>query len=101
MKSAAYVMFEPQASIVRQFVLDRSRYVLQEDSGIPFRYFDPSVWAFQFYGTYSGPISSFKRDYQADLARVFKTGRDIKPLPFGIGYHFQVDTANLLFATRK
>ena len=101
MKSASYMMFDPQASMVRQFVLDQSRYVLQEDSGIPFRYFDPSVWALQFYGTYSGPISTFKVDYQADLAKIYKTGRDIKPLPFGIGYHFQVDTANLLFATRK
>lgn len=101
MKSAAYVMFDRQASIVRQFVLDQSRYVLQEDSGIPFRYFDPSVWTLQFYGTYSEPLSTFEDDYQADLAKIYKTGRDIKPLPFGIGYRFQVDTANLLFATRK
>ncbi len=101
MKSASYVMFDPQVSIARQFVLDQSRYVLQEDSGIPFRYFDPSVWALQFYGTYSEPISIFKHDYQADLARIYQTGRDIKPLPFGIGYHFQVDTANLLLATKK
>jgi hypothetical protein len=101
MKSAAYVMFDPQASIARRFVLDQSRYVLQEDSGIPFRYFDPSVWALQLYGTYGKPISAFKHDYQADLAGIYETGRDIKPLPFGIGYHFQVDTANLLFATRK
>jgi hypothetical protein len=101
MKSAAYVMFDRQASTARQFVLDQSRYVLQEDSGIPFRYFDPSVWSLQFYGTYSKPISIFKNDYQADLARIYGTGRDIKPLPFGIGYRFQVDTANLLFATRK
>ncbi len=101
MKSAAYMMFDRQTSAARQFVLDQSRYVLQEDSGIPFSYFDPSVWAFQFYGTYSKPISIFKNDYQADLARIYKTCGDIKPLPFGIGYRFQVDTANLLFATRK
>ena len=101
MKSGPYVMFDRQASTARQFVLDQSRYVLQEDSGIPFRYFDPSVWALQFYGTYSKPISIFKNYYQADLARIYKTGKDIKPLPFGIGYHFQVDTANLLFAIRK
>jgi len=101
MKSASYVMFEPKASMVRKFVLDQSSYVLQEDSGIPLNYFDPSVWALQFYGTYSGPLSTFKEDYQADLAKIYQTGRDIKPLPFGIGYRFQVDTANLLFATRK
>ena len=101
MKSAAYVMFERQSSIMRQFVLDQSCYVLQEDSGIPVRYFDPSSWALQFYGTYRKPISSFKEYYQEDLARIYKTGRDVKPLPFGIGYHFLVDTANLLLASRK
>ncbi len=101
MKSASYVMHDPKASIVRQFVLDQTRYVLQEDSGIPFKYFDPSAWVLQFYGIYSEPKSIFKQYYQADLAKIFETGRDIKPLPFGIGYHFQVDTANLMFAIRK
>ena len=85
MKSASWVMFDPQASIARQFVLDQSRCVLQEDSGIPFRYFDPSVWALQFYGTYSEPKWISKHYYQADLAKIYQTGRNIKPLPFGIG----------------
>ena len=101
MKSASYVMFDPQVSVIREFVLDQSHYVLQEDSGIPFKYFDPSVWMLQFYGTYTKPISMFKYTYQPDLARTYETGRDIKPLPFGIGYHYEVNKANLLLATKK
>jgi hypothetical protein len=101
MKSASYVMFDPDVSNARQFVFDQSRYILQEDSGIPLKYFDPSVWALQFYGTYREPISLFQHDYQADLAKIHENSRDIKPLPFGIGYHFQAGTANLLLATRK
>ncbi len=101
MKSASYVMFNPQVSAARQFVLDQSRYVLQEDSGIPFKYFDHSLWTLKFFGTYCEPISIFKNVYQADLAKIYETRRDIKALPFGIGYHYQVDTANLLLATRK
>ncbi len=101
MKSASYAMFDPHFSEVSQFVLDQSRYILQEDSGIPFRYFDPSVWALQFYGAYRSPISIFKQDYQEDLAGRYESRKDIKPLPFGIGYHYQVGTSNLLFATRK
>jgi len=101
MKSASYVMFDPQVSIARQFVLDQSRYILQEDSGIPFRYFDPSVWTLQFYGTYTEPISIFRKDYQEDLAGIYAAGSGIKPLPFGIGYHYKVNTANLLFPTKK
>ena len=101
MKSASYVMFDPSASMIREFVLDQSRYVLQEDSGIPFKYFDPSVWSQQFFGTYSKPISMFKHYHQADLARMYEAGRDVKPLPFGIGYQYKVKTANLLLATKK
>jgi hypothetical protein len=100
-KSASYVMFNPEASAVRGFVLDQSRYVLQEDSGIPLRYFDPSVWTLQFYGAYTEPISIFKYDLQADLAQIYGAGVNIKPLPFGIGYHFQAGTSNLMLATRK
>jgi hypothetical protein len=101
MKSASYVMFDPRLGAARDFVLDQSRYVLQEDSGIPFRYFDPSVWALQFYGTYAKPISIFKEDYQADLAESYQAGRNIRRLPFGIGYHFRPGTANLLLASKK
>jgi hypothetical protein len=101
MKSASYVMFDPHVSFARQFVLDQSRYILQEDSGIPFKYFDPSVWTLQFYGAYTPPISMFRNDYQAELAGVYATGSGVKPLPFGIGYHYKVNTANLLFATKK
>lgn len=101
MKSASFVMFDPQASIVRQFVLDQSRFILQEDSGIPYKYFDPAVWALQFYGTYKEPIPIFKHHIQADLAAVYGTAKDLKPLPFGMGYHYQAGTANLMLAKKK
>ena len=74
-------MFERRASISRQFILAQSLHVLREDSGIPVRYFDPSIRGFEFYGTYRKPISSFKDNYQADPARIYATGWDIKPLP--------------------
>jgi hypothetical protein len=101
MKSASYVMFDPAVSAARQFVLDQSPYILQEDSGIPFKYFDPAVWDLQFFGSYAGPPSFFKNRFQEDLARIFQTGKDVKPLPFGIGYHFRLNTSNLMFAARK
>ena len=41
-KAASYLMFKPHFSAVRQFILDQSLYVLQGDSGIPLRYFDPA-----------------------------------------------------------
>jgi hypothetical protein len=101
MKSASYVMFDPAVSAAKQFVLDQSPYILQEDSGIPFRYFDPAIWDLRFFGAYTGPPSFFKNRFQEDLAKIFQTGKDIKRLPFGIGYHFRLNTSNLMFAARK
>ena len=83
MKSAAYVMFERRASIARQFVLDQSRYILQEDSGIPFRYFDPSFWALQFYGTYSKPISFSKMNTRRILPEYTRPAGTSNPCPSG------------------
>ncbi len=58
MKSDSYVMFDPHTSLARQFVLDQSRYVLQDDSGIPFKYFAPSLWNLRLYGAYKKPIKA-------------------------------------------
>jgi hypothetical protein len=102
MKSASFVMVDPHASAIRQFALDQSRYILQEDSGIPYKYFDRTLWNLRFYGVYKKPIIPlFKQDYQKDLAEAYKSGKDIKPLPFGIGYHFRLGDSNLMWATRK
>jgi hypothetical protein len=100
-KAASYLMFKPHFSAIRQFILDQSQYVLQGDSGIPLRFFDPADWDLRFYGTYSCPIALFSNCYQADMANRYKRGQDIQPLPFGIDYHHRTRTSNLMFAAKK
>jgi hypothetical protein len=103
-KSASYVMFDPKVSAARQFILDQSRYIVQEDSGIPLKYFEPSLWSLRFHGNYVRPISAFSRNYQEPLASIYKADKKtkkIKPLPFGFGYYFKPGEANLMFADRK
>ena len=101
MKSASYVMFDTQVSTARQFVLDQSRYIVQEDSGIPLKYFEPSIWSLRFYGRYVKPISAFSQDYQEALASIYKANKKIKPLPFGFGYYYNPGEANLMVAERR
>jgi hypothetical protein len=101
MKSASFVMFDPHVSAARQFVLEQSHYILQEDSGIPVNYFDPALWDLEFFGVYTDPIPIFRQDYQEELAKIYRSGKNIKPLPFGIGYHFEAGKANLMFAEKK
>ena len=100
-KAASYLMYKPYFSGIRQFILDQSQYVLQGDSGIPLKYFDPAGWDLRFYGTYAGPIALFSNCYQADMATRYKRGQDIQPLPFGIGYRHRARTSNLMFASKK
>jgi hypothetical protein len=100
-KAASYLMHKPYFSAIRQFILDQSTEVLQGDSGIPLRHFDPAVWNLKFYGTYAGPIALFRNCYQTDMADRYKGGQDIQPLPFGIGYRHRARTSNLMFATKK
>jgi hypothetical protein len=100
-KAASYLMFKPHFSAIRQFILDQSLYVLQGDSGIPLRYFDPEGWDLRFYGTYSCPIALFSNCHQVDMANRYRRGQDIQPLPFGIGYRHRARTSNLMFASKK
>ena len=100
-KAASYLMYKPHFSGIRQFILDQSLYVLQGDSGIPLRYFDPAGWDLRFYGTYAGPIALFSNCYQADMANRYRRGQDIQPLPFGIDYRHRARTSNLMFASKK
>jgi hypothetical protein len=100
-KAASYLMHKPYFSAVRQFILDESSYVLQSDSAIPVQYFNPATWNLQFYGCYKGPIELFYDRYQPELAEIYQTSQDIRPLPFGICYHHRPRTANLMFATKK
>jgi hypothetical protein len=100
-KSASYVMFDIKTSTARQFMLDHSRYIVQEDSGIPLKYFEPSLWSLRFYGRYVRPISTFSEDYQEAMGLVYKADKKIKPLPFGFGYYFNPGEANLMFSQRR
>ncbi len=101
MKSASYVMFAPKVSAARQFVLDNSRYIVQEDSGIPLKYFEPSLWNLHFHGRYVKPISTFNQNHQEALASIYRSNKKIKPLPFGFGYYFKAGESNLMFGEKR
>lgn len=98
-KAASYLMHDDRFSQARDFFLGQSRAVLQDDSGIPFRYFAQG-WSFQFYGMYEKPIDLFAKHQQEDLRAAFAaspTGR----LSFGSGYRTSYADANLMLALKR
>lgn len=101
-KAASYLMHDPAFSNIRNWVLSNCRAVLQDDSGIPFRYYDSGSWDVTLLGTYNRPIPLFARWRQADLAAAYGAiGGRGKDIPFGSGYHLKVRDANLQVYKRK
>ncbi|MGD1841462.1 MAG: hypothetical protein ACFB0B_11280 [Thermonemataceae bacterium] len=101
-KSASYLMHRENFSKIRDVILEQSTYYLQDDSGIPVRFFDEDQWALTFYGNYYAPIQLFSIRVQKDLRAIYqKKDERVRPLPFGIGYQYQKGTSNLMFAKKK
>jgi len=99
LKAASYLMHEPYFSKIRNFLLSRSRSVLQDDSGIPFSFFQDGRWRCWFFGTYSGTLDIFKKYHQAELPAAFAASGT--PLAFGTGYKWRVGESNLMLAVRQ
>jgi len=102
LKAASYLMYNDSFSEIKDVALSNSSYLLQDDSGMPLSSFDNEDWNLEFYGNYTTPISLFSNRYQPDLRQAYSSNQDeIKPLEFGIGYQFQVNTSNLMLAKAK
>jgi hypothetical protein len=97
LKAASYLMHGPNFDRVREFLLGNSSVILQDDSGIPFRYFEPDRWLIRYCGRYVGPIDLFKQHVQPDLAQAFSRTTPV-PLDFGFGYQWQPNRSSLLIA---
>ena len=96
-KSATYLMHKSYFSIIRNTCIEKSTMILQDDSGIGFKFFKKDKWNIQLYGTYSKPIKLFEEFFEPEYLDAFKTEK-VKPLHFRIGYS---PKSNLLMATRK
>jgi hypothetical protein len=97
LKAASYLMHGPNFDRVRNFLLTHSNVILQDDSGIPYRFFNPSQWTLRHVGRYIGPIDIFKQHAQADVAAAFARSMPA-PLEFGFGYQWQPNRSSLVIA---
>ena len=101
-KAASYLSHRDTFSIIRSNVLDLSEAVVEDDSGIPYRFFDHGKWDITLYGGYTSPIPIFKTRLQPDLKAAYSSGAvPVKALEFGIGYSVFKSSSNLLVAKKK
>jgi hypothetical protein len=100
LKAASYLLYEGYFSTIREAILDNSVGVVEDDSGIPFKDFNPAQWEIVPYGNYTGPINLFKDKNQPDLA-AFYAKTPHQPLTFGSGYKFVAAESSLLVVKKK
>ena len=100
LKAASYLMHEDSFSTVRNLLLGVSASIVEDDSGIPVRYFTPDRWTLRFFGSYTSPIELFKKYYQPDLYQDYGNNNP-KRLTFGFGYQINSRTSNLIVAVRR
>ncbi len=99
LKATSYMTHHPEFSVIRSEILAQSEAVLQDDSGIPYKFFDAAVWHVRLFGDYDRPYGSFRWLEQPALRQAYKEP-GVEPLPFRIGYGFHRAPSNLLLARR-
>jgi hypothetical protein len=100
LKAASYLMHTEGFAGVRNFLLNNSRVIVQDDSGIPLRAF-PKNWKVDFYGRYVPHEEMFAKYDQPDLAAIYNRQPPPPELGFAFGYHWQRERGLLMLATRK
>jgi hypothetical protein len=101
-KSASYLMHYETFTTIRNTVLDKAIYLVQDDTGIPYKYFDKAKFKMELYGNYVKPVSDFSENlFQKELAEAYKTKEFVGVLPFSLGYHWQTKDQNQMIAIKK
>ena len=101
-KSASYLMHYETFTTIRNTVLDKAIYLVQDDTGIPYKYFNKTKFKMELYGNYVKPVSDFSANlYQKDMVEAYKTKEYVGVLPFSLGYHWQTKDQNQMIAIKK
>jgi hypothetical protein len=104
LKSAVYLLHGSNYSKVRQFILESSDLILQDDSGIPYRYFQRPNWEEALFGVYTRPQplgGLVNPPQQPLLAERYALGSHPLPFPYGYGVLWGQGQSNLMLFVKK
>ena len=88
-KSASYLLHYDSFKQIRDFILDISKFLVQDDTGIPYKHFNAEKWTAELFGTYVLPVKDFSENlFQNDLLGAYKSDMYKGPLKFSLGYHW-------------
>lgn len=103
-KSASYLLHAGFMSNMRKLILKNSLAVIQDDTGIPYKYFqDEGNFDIKLYGQYTRPVSDFPYlKEQKPLQDAFKNdSANIGKLPFHLGYHWGSKKDVIIYAKKR
>lgn len=101
LKAASHLLHYGSFTTIRNVILDKSFAVLQDDSGIAYRFFDKDEWNIKLYGKYMSAVKDFSGVNQKDLKEAYQKDSTIQTLPFSLGYHWGTSEVNLMLAVKK
>jgi len=103
-KSASYLLHAGFMSNMRTLILNNSSAVIQDDTGIPYKFFEEDgKFTTKLYGQYTRPVEDFPYlSLQKPLQDAFhKDSLNVKKLPFHLGYHWGSKKDVIIYATKK
>jgi hypothetical protein len=100
LKAASFLMHFDDFKMIRNQIFSVSTSILQDDSGIAYKYFDKEKWNIKLYGKYSKPGKEFAYILESDLEAAFKNST-VGKLPYSLGYNWRSDHTSLLYAIKK
>lgn len=100
-KAASYLPHYKTFSSIRDVVLTKSRVHLQDDTGIPYKYF--TAFRPKLYGEYVYPVDDFDSSlFQVDLIKAYESSSSFSgKLPFSMGYHWMTKLQNQMIFIRN
>ncbi|MDP3935382.1 MAG: hypothetical protein Q8Q56_00060 [Alphaproteobacteria bacterium] len=100
-KSASFLMHMKEFGWMRNTVLNTSRAVLQDDSGVPFKFYKKNDWTPHLYGQYVGPYGeSFAAFKQPELNKAYDS-MPLQLLDFSFGYGYAKIPSHLMLFIRR
>lgn len=100
LKAASYLLHNPHFSLIRNKILEVSQTVVEDDTGIPYHFFDKKQWKIIPYGDYTPPIAIFGSYFQPALDSFYKSSPDKKHIDFGLGYKCGYGPSNQIIARK-
>ncbi|MBL8785559.1 MAG: hypothetical protein JNJ59_11695 [Deltaproteobacteria bacterium] len=98
-KAASHLMQKPFFSVVKSAILKSAPTVFQDETGIDYGELS-AAFEVTLYGKFTKANKLFIEGIQRSLAKAYKERKDIKPLPFKVGYKKESGSC-LQIAVRK